>query len=87
MTNTLSGRPARGITNRFIDFCEAQGSLLLPPYPIAYDVAKQLMSIVTKQNNYDFSAFWAGEEISLIREMPAAQLVSKLLEELDASYS
>jgi len=87
MTNTLSGRPARGITNRFIDFCEAQGSPLPPSYPIAYDVAKQLMSIATKQNNYDFSAFWAGQGVSLIREMPAAQLVSKLLEELDASYS
>ncbi|WP_421446778.1 NAD(P)H-dependent flavin oxidoreductase, partial [Agrobacterium tumefaciens] len=40
LTSTLSGRPARGIVNRFILHGEADGSALPAAYPVAYDAAK-----------------------------------------------
>lgn len=82
LTSTLSGRPARGIVNRFITFGEAAGSPVPAAYPVAYDAAKQLMAAAAKQHNHEFAAHWCGQGGALAREMPAAQLVETLLKEL-----
>jgi nitronate monooxygenase len=61
LTPVLSGRPARGIVNRFIEYCEAAGSPLPVSYPIAYDIAKQLHAAAVKHSLEDFAAHWAGQ--------------------------
>lgn len=81
LTPTLSGRPARGIVNRFIEHAEAAGSPQPAPYPVAYDLAKQLAAAAAKQGNHEFSAQWAGQGAPLARELPAAELVRQLAEE------
>lgn len=80
LTAVLSGRPARGIVNRFIKACEASGR---PPaaYPVAYDAAKQLHAAASKKGSEDFAANWAGQGAPLAREMAAAELVQLLAEE------
>lgn len=85
LTATLSGRPARGMVNRFIEFAEAAGSPEPAPYPYAYDAAKQLIAAAVKLGNNEFSAQWAGQGAPLVRELPAAQLVALLAEEIAAS--
>lgn len=82
LTSVFSGRPARAIVNRFITFCEAPGSPAPPAYPIAYDAARQLHAAAAKKGNNEFAPQWAGQGAPLARELPAAQLVSKLADEL-----
>ncbi|MGI6247718.1 MAG: NAD(P)H-dependent flavin oxidoreductase [Pseudochelatococcus sp.] len=85
LTPVLSGRPARGIVNRFITYCEAAGSPAPAAYPVAYDAAKQLNAAAAKQGNNEFAAQWAGQGAALARELPAARLVETLVMELQAA--
>ncbi|CAM4162602.1 NAD(P)H-dependent flavin oxidoreductase [Bordetella muralis] len=82
LTPVLSGRPARGMVNRFIEFGETAGSPRPAAYPYAYDAAKQLNAAAAKQGNNEFAAQWAGQGAPLARELPAAELVSTLVTEL-----
>ncbi|WP_283808845.1 nitronate monooxygenase family protein [Tardiphaga sp. P9-11] len=81
LTTTLSGRPARGIVNRFIEHAEAAGRPDIAAYPVAYDAAKQLNAAAAKLGNSEFAAQWAGQGAPLAREMPAADLVATLVAE------
>ncbi len=84
LTPVLSGRQARGMVNRFIEHCEAAGSPPPAAYPVAYDAAKQLNAAAAKQGDFEFAAQWAGQGAPLARELPAAELVRTLAEELGA---
>jgi len=84
LTPVLSGRPARGLLNRFIAFCEAPGSPAPAAYPVAYDAAKHLNAAALPRGRSEFAAHWAGQGAPLAREMPAAQLVAVLAEEMQA---
>ena len=81
LTASLSGRPARGMVNRFILHAEAEDSPGPAGYPIAYDAAKQLNAAASKQGNHEFAAQWAGMGAPLARELPAAELVAQLVKE------
>lgn len=85
LTPVLSGRPARGIVNRFITYCEEPDSPPIAAYPVAYDITKQLNAAAEKSGNHEFAAHWAGQGAPLARELPAAQLVETLVRELEAA--
>lgn len=82
LTPVISGRPARGIVNRLILHGEVAGSPPPAAYPVAYDAAKQLNAAAAKHGNNEFAAHWAGQGAALARELPAAQLVQTLLDEM-----
>ncbi|WP_354685119.1 nitronate monooxygenase [Cupriavidus necator] len=82
LTAALSGRPARGMVNRLIAHGEAPGSPRPADYPVAYDAAKQLSAAAVKRGNNEFAAQWAGQGALLARELPARELVQRLVEEL-----
>lgn len=84
LTATLSGRPARGLLNRFIAHGEAMSSPPPADYPLAYDATKQLMTAAAAKGNHQFAAHWAGQGAPLAREMPAAQLLAALWEEYES---
>jgi len=81
LTAALSGRPARGMVNRLIAHGEAPGSPGPADYPLAYDAAKQLSAAAVKRGNNEFAAQWAGQGALLARELPARELVQRLVEE------
>lgn len=81
MTASLSGRPARGMLNRFIAHADAPGSPAPADYPIAYDAAKRLHAAASQQDNHTFAAQWAGQGAPLARALPAAELVQQLVNE------
>lgn len=81
VTPVISGRPARGLVNRFYTEL-AQLASDLPAYPIAYSAAKALNAAASAQGSSDFAVHWAGQSAPLAREMPAAQLVACLQQEL-----
>jgi nitronate monooxygenase len=82
VTDVISGRPARGLVNRFFTDVGAPGHPAVPDYPIAYDAAKALHAAAAKQGNQDFSVNWAGQGFRLARALPAAELVGIFMDEL-----
>ena len=84
ITSVISGRPARGIVTRFIREAGAPGHPPVPDYPIAYDAGKELNAAARAGGSAQFAAHWAGQGVSLLREMPAAELVATLAAEMRA---
>jgi nitronate monooxygenase len=80
ITNVLTGRPARGILNRFI---AEQGPVNAeaPAFPLATQAAIPLRTIAEKQGSGDFSSFWSGQARSLGRDMNAEDLTRTIAEE------
>lgn len=82
MTDAISGRPARGLVNRFFDEIGGPGHPPVPDYPIAYDAAKALHAAASARGNMDYSVNWAGQAYPLARALPAGELVATLAAEL-----
>jgi len=80
MTRTISGRPARCLTNRFTAW-GADARRDVPAYPIAYDAGKALNAAAKAAGEPGFGAQWAGQGAPLSRALPAADLVARLAEE------
>lgn len=83
LTRAISGRPARGLSNRLSALGESADSPPAPDYPIAYDAGKRLHAAAKAQGNADYAAQWAGQAARLARSLPAAELVRHLRAELD----
>lgn len=86
MTRTFSGRPARALANRFTDYTANVPAEDIPPYPFAYDAAKQLNKLATSQGNIHYGAYWAGQGAPFVRPMKAAELLECLKKEYNQRY-
>ncbi|CAG2154409.1 Nitronate monooxygenase [Cupriavidus yeoncheonensis] len=82
LTRAISGRAARGFTNRFTELGEAPDAPAIPDYPTTYDAGKALHAAAKAKGNSDYAAQWAGQAAPLARQLPAAELVSQLKAEL-----
>ena len=80
VTEAISGKPARGIRNRYIDEIEALDEAILP-YPAQYSISRDLRKAATERGDADFIAMWAGQGVGLIKQRPAADLVNELVVE------
>ena len=78
VTEAISGRPARGIRNRYIEEVEALGETLLP-YPAQYSVSRELRKSAAGRNDPGFLSMWAGQGVGLFREQPADALMRQLV--------
>jgi len=85
LTATISGRPARGLVNRYIEYTQRPEAPAIAPYPVAYDATKQLQRAAAKIGNTDFGAHWAGVNAAQARPLPARQLVALLVREWAAA--
>ena len=86
MTRAISGRPARCLRNRFTVLGGGTSPRQIPSYPIAYDAGKALNSAAKAAHESGYGAQWAGQGAPLARELPAAELVAALAEELHAAH-
>lgn len=82
VTRAISGRAARGIRNTVTAVGDATPPSKIPPYPITYDLSKQLNTLATKRGGSGYGAYWAGTGIDKARELSAGDLVEKLIEEM-----
>lgn len=80
VTEAMSGKPARGIRNRYIEEIEAIDEPLLP-YPAQYSISRELRKAAGERGREEFTAMWAGQGVGLIRQRPAAELVNELVVE------
>lgn len=78
ITEKFSGKPARGLANRFIR--EMQNAPQLA-FPAQNSVTGKLRQASAKAGKPDFVALWAGQAAPLSRALPAAELVRVLQEE------
>jgi nitronate monooxygenase len=75
LTRAFTGRPARGIENRFIREHEAAAPLA---YPEVHHLTAPLRAAARAAGDPDGLHLWAGETYELARELPAAQLAREL---------
>ena len=77
LTNVFTGRPARGLINRFVaevgPLCEDA-----PQFPLAAGAAAPLRTAAEKRGSGDFSPLWAGEAAALAREEGAEAVTRHL---------
>lgn len=82
VTAAISGRPARGLVNRYFHDIGAAGHPPIPDYPLAYDAAICLHAAAAARGLQDYSVNLAGQGFALAREMPAGRLVETLVAEM-----
>ncbi|KAA8734797.1 nitronate monooxygenase [Acinetobacter qingfengensis] len=85
ITDSISGRPARGLFNYWQELIDQPNRPEHAGYPYTYDLAKQLHAIASKQDNDDgFAAYWAGANVAEIRRLDAGPLMQTLIEEIQS---
>ncbi|NNV05852.1 nitronate monooxygenase family protein [Geobacillus sp. C56-T2] len=83
VTRAFTGRPARGLANRFM----AEYRDLAPAaYPHVHHMTKPLRAAAAKAGDPERMSLWAGEGYRLARELPAAELVEELKRELEEAW-
>jgi nitronate monooxygenase len=78
MTRAFSGRPARGIVNRFMTEVERDGDAAILPFPLQNSLTRPLRTAAAKQGRAEFLSLWAGQGVRLARRQPAAELIARL---------
>ena len=79
LTNVFTGRPARGIVNRFIqDFGPLNAEA--PAFPLATAAVAPLRAAAEAQGSSDYSPLWSGQNASDCEALPAADIAHKLLQ-------
>jgi nitronate monooxygenase len=77
LTNLISGRPARGIVNRLMRDLSPMSDKP-PAFPLATAALAPLRARAEAQGRGDFSALWAGQNVTGCKEIPAADLTREL---------
>jgi nitronate monooxygenase len=80
ITRAFTGRPARGLRNRFLE--EMDGAPVLP-YPLQHALTADLRREAAKAGKPDLLSLWAGQGAPLARARPAAELVRDLASEAE----
>ena len=82
VTEKFSGKPARGLVNRFMKEMRDAPQLA---FPAQNAVTGKLRQASAKAGKPDFIALWAGQGSALARALPAAELIRRLVAEAEAA--
>ena len=86
LTRAFSGRPARGIVNRFMtDFERPDAAETILPFPLQNALTRPLRTAAAKQGRAEFLSLWAGQGVRLARRQSAAELIARLEDENEAA--
>jgi nitronate monooxygenase len=79
LTNLFSGRPARGIVNKFMrNFGPLNPEA--PAFPLATAAVAPLRAAAEAKGQSDYSPLWSGQNASDCQALPAADIAHKLLQ-------
>jgi len=81
LTRAFSGRPARGIVNRFMSEHSAAAPLA---YPEVHHVTSPLRAAARKRGDADAFNLWAGQAHELVEGAPAGEIVRRMADEASA---
>ncbi|MEU6550086.1 nitronate monooxygenase [Streptomyces sp. NPDC046915] len=82
LTRAFSGRPARGLVNRFL---REHGPYAPAAYPEVHHLTLPLRRAAAKAGDAQGMALWAGQGHRMARDLPAGQLVEVLAAEAEAA--
>jgi nitronate monooxygenase len=82
ITRAFSGRPARGIVNRFMREMEGLEPL---PFPLQNALTRPLRGAAAKAGRAEFLSLWAGQGLGMAKRQSAAELVARLAQEAEAA--
>jgi len=86
ITRAFSGRPARGIVNRFmkeVGWGDSADAIL--PFPVQNALTRPLRTAAARQGRAEFLSLWAGQGVRMARRQPAAELIARIAKEAEAS--
>ncbi|MFG3494061.1 nitronate monooxygenase [Streptomyces sp. NPDC047928] len=84
LTRAFSGRPARGLVNRFM---REHGPYAPAAYPEVHHLTSGLRKAAAKAGDPQGMALWAGQGHRMARELPAGRLVEVLDSELRSAIA
>jgi len=82
LTRAFSGRPARGIVNRFMSEIDRAPEHILP-FPLQNTLTRPLRTAAAKLGRAEFLSLWAGQGVRLARRQSAGSLVARLANETE----
>ena len=82
----FSGRPARGIANRFVEVMQNEEESILP-FPLQNAVTRPLRTESARQHNQYYLSLWAGQGVRLARQTSTPELIAQLKEEITAAVA
>lgn len=80
VTRAFSGRPARGVRNRFSD---AFAAVEAAPFPQQQGLTRDIRAAAAAQGRTEIMQMWAGQGAPLGRPLPAAELMALLIAEAE----
>ena len=84
VTQAFSGRPARGIINRFMAEAEENPENILP-FPYQNRLTRAMRREAARQNKADYLSLWAGQGLTMAKKQSVAELINRLVEEIESS--
>jgi nitronate monooxygenase len=82
LTRVFSGKPGRGLKNRFIEQLQ-KAEAFLPGYPIQNALTREIRHTAEQQSNTEFMSLWAGQGCPLCRDKPVARLMAYWIEQVE----
>jgi nitronate monooxygenase len=82
ITRAFSGRPARGISNAFMGRLAGREEIVLP-YPLQNILTRTMRGAAAKRGESGYMSLWAGVGLTRARALPAAELVRRLVDEMN----
>lgn len=81
LTKSFSGRPARGIKNKFIEEFDKSGISPLA-FPMQNTATRNIRNEAHKQNKVDYMSLWAGQGLrTMKKETTVAVIIKEVLKE------
>jgi nitronate monooxygenase len=81
VTTRITGRAARGIENRLMrDLRDVD----VPPYPVMHTLTSDVRRRAAERDDPELMSLWCGQGIRLGTELPAAELVRRLVDDATA---
>jgi nitronate monooxygenase len=88
VTRAFSGRPARGIVNRFMTGIELEeDDQAILPFPLQNTLTRPLRTEAARQGRAEFLSLWSGQGVRLARQQSASELVARLAREIDVTVA
>ena len=81
ITSAFTGRPARGIVNRLLREMDGKENIL-PDFPTVGSIIKPLANSASLIGDEDFLSLWAGQSAPMSQNIPARDLIEKLVKEV-----
>jgi nitronate monooxygenase len=82
LTRAFSGRPARGVVNRFMTEIERTPDDILP-FPLQNMLTRPLRAAAAKQGRAEFLSLWSGQGVRMAHRQPAAALIEQIADQAD----